>query len=117
MAHPYIPTDAELGAAYRAELGLASVEQACAVDHPFRGSHVRGVCFVCEQPQSSQRHGTVHLIAHGEFACDPGNRRKMRVPMARRTRRPEHANCPGCLAVLAAAAILGMSDPPLMVAP
>jgi hypothetical protein len=116
VAQPYIPTDAARGAAYRDELGLASIEQARAVDHPFRGSHVRGVCFVCEQPQSSERHGTVHFIAHGEFACDPGDRLGLRIPLDRRTRHPQQANCPGCLAVLAAAAILGMSDPPRTVA-
>ena len=116
MAKPYIPTDEERGAAYRAEFGIASIEQARLVDHRFRGSHVRGVCFLCWQPQSSGRHGTVHFIAGGEYACDPGDRLGLRIPLERRTRHPQQANCPGCLAVLAAAAILGMSDPPRTVA-
>jgi hypothetical protein len=106
MERPYIPTDAERGAAYRAQLGLASIEQARTVDHPFQGSFIRGECFVCEQTQPSPRHGPIHFMDSGSFACDPGARAGVNAPMFQRTRRREFASCPGCVVVLAAAEIL-----------
>jgi hypothetical protein len=106
MDRPYIPTDAECGAAYRAKLGLASIEQARAVDHPFQGSFIRGECFVCWQPQPSPRHGPIHFMHNGSFACDPGNRDGVQAPMYRRTRRREFVSCPGCIVVLDATEIL-----------
>jgi hypothetical protein len=102
MTRPYIPTDQERGVSYRERLGIASIEQARAVEHPFMGSHITGMCFVCWQSQPSPRHGPIHFIAGGEFACDLRVTADATVPMSQRTRRRENASCPACLAVLAA---------------
>ncbi len=100
---PYIPADQERGDAYRARLGLASVDQARAVDHPFMGSHITGQCLVCEQQQPSPRHGDIHFVERGFFACDPGGVGGVHAPMSQRTIRRQHVSCPSCLVVLAAA--------------
>ncbi len=97
-AAPYIPTEAECGASWRGDLGLTSVEHARTVDHPFRGSHIRGLCFMCEQPQPAAQHGVIHLVTGGDFACDPNREHEMQVPMPQRTGRREFASCPDCLA-------------------
>jgi hypothetical protein len=94
---PYIPTEAECGASWRGDLGLTSVEHARAVNHPFRGSHIRGWCFMCEQTQPTDVHGTIHLVNDGDFACDPDRKLDLQVPMPQRTRQREFASCSGCL--------------------
>jgi hypothetical protein len=96
---PYIPTDEELGEFWRQELGIdGTAGDAQDVDHPFRGSHIRGVCFVCGLAQSYRRHGTIHVVDDGKLACDPDWESGLHPLMSERTRNPEFANCPGCVA-------------------
>jgi hypothetical protein len=93
---PYIPTEAECGASWRGDLGLTGVEHARTTDHPFMGSHIRGWCFICEQPQAAAQHGVIHLMVDGEFACDPGGKLGVNASMRQRTGRHENVSCLGC---------------------
>lgn len=95
---PYIPTDTERGAYDRIRFGLASLEEAKTTDHQFCGSHIRGWCLVCEQPQSAPQHGTIHF-SNGGFACDFRGLRGVTAPMTRRTRRWDQTTCADCLLV------------------
>lgn len=108
MSRPYIPTDQERGVIYRAQLGLADIDEACRTDHPFRGSHIDGTCFVCWKPQHFARHGVIHF-SDGGFACDIKGNLGVTAPMSQRTRRHDQTTCPDCLVVLAAAAAIGLA--------
>jgi hypothetical protein len=100
---PDVPSDAECGTTWRAQLGLADVAEARATPHPMRGSFIRGECFVCEQAQTAAVHGEIHLVRDGRFACDPDVIRNVTAPMTQRTLHPDRATCPGCIANLPAA--------------